>query len=111
MVVREPKLFLFFFSIGVESDAPVDQSIFSAFVSLKCLPTDLLFSVDKSIAIPVMVVINFPIPSVYLDQLFPVVRALRAFVMLDEFEIVGKSSSHHEFISSILVESEVAPFS
>lgn len=84
-------------SIGHTS---VDEIVFSSLVPLVGLFLDLLLSVDESILVSVMVVIDDSVLVIHLDHLLPVVCLFRLLVVLDSLELVRESSSHHQLVSS-----------
>ena len=92
MVILQSQILLFWLLIGIKSNASVDQFIFPSFVSFKRLSANLFFSVYQPIFISVVIVIDLPISTIYLNQFLPVMRFLGALIMFHNFEVKWEPS-------------------
>ena len=82
----------------------VDELVWSILVSFKGLVTNLFLSVDKSILVSMMVEVYLSILIINLNEFLPVIGMLGALIMFNGLELIRKSSSKKEFISSKLEE-------
>lgn len=55
-----------------KSHTSVHESVFSVLIPLKRLDANVFLTVDEAILVPMVVEIELPVLSIYLDKLFPV---------------------------------------
>lgn len=74
-------------------DTSIDKFVLSSLVSFKNLLVDLLFSINESIGVSVMVKVDLTVTIVDFDQLLPVILLLGGLIMLNGLKLEWQSSS------------------
>jgi len=84
---------IFLSGVRQKANASVDEMIISVFVVFESLLANLLFTVDNTILVTMVIVEQLTVLCVNLDELAQVEASLRTFMILDQFELIWESSS------------------
>jgi hypothetical protein len=80
------------FLICTVSNTSENKLIWSVLISFKCLVTYLLLSINETILISMMVIVDFSVLIIYLNKFLPIIHYLGLFVMFNCLELVWESS-------------------
>ena len=90
---------------GREGDTPVDKLVGPALVLLDDLVlfVEELFAQDEAILLSVMVEVELAVAAILADHLLPVIKVLRALIVLDQLEGVREASAHLQLVFTAAV--------